>query len=66
MESAAKIRRFCGMDEASGLCLSRNTIKKYLNDANHRVIRNQPPVRHKLQGFEERLRSLFEQDQILL
>ena len=70
MESAAKIRRLVLRDGRSirsvsrSTGLSRNTIKKYLNDATPpRYQRNQPPVRHKLQGFEERLRSLFEQDQ---
>ncbi len=70
MESAAKIRRLVLRDGRSirsvsrDTGLSRNTIKKYLNDATPpRYQRSQPPVRHKLQGFEDRLRSLFEQDQ---
>ena len=70
MESAAKIRRLILRDGRSirsvsrDTGLSRNTIKKYLNDATPpRYQRSQAPVRHKLQGFEERLRSLFEQDQ---
>ena len=70
MESAAKIRRLVLRDGRSirsvsrSTGLSRNTIKKYLNDATPpRYQRSQAPVRHKLQGFEERLRSLFEQDQ---
>ncbi|WP_228408557.1 IS21 family transposase [Profundibacter amoris] len=70
MESAAKIRRLVLRDGRSirsvsrSTGLSRNTIKKYLNDATPpRYQRSQPPVRHKLQGFEDRLRSLFEQDQ---
>ena len=70
MESAAKIRRLVLRDGRSirsvsrDTGLSRNTIKKYLNDATPpRYQRSQAPVRHKLQGFEERLRSLFEQDQ---
>ena len=70
MESAAKIRRLVLRDGRSirsvsrSTGLSRNTVKKYLNDATPpRYQRSQPPVRHKLQGFEERLRSLFEQDQ---
>ena len=70
MESAAKIRRLILRDGRSirsvsrSTGLSRNTIKKYLNDATPpRYQRSQAPVRHKLQGFEERLRSLFEQDQ---
>jgi len=69
MESAAKIRRLVLRDGRSirsvsrNTGLSRNTIKKYLVDAcPPRYHRNRPPVRHKLQGFEERLRSLFEQD----
>lgn len=70
MESAAKIRRLVLREGASirsvsrNTGLSRNTIKKYLKDATspyyHRKV---PPVRHKLTGFEERLRLLFEQDQ---
>ncbi len=70
MESAAKIRRLVLRDGRSIRSVSRdtglscNTIKKYLNDATlPRYQRSQPPVRHKLQGFEDRLRSLFEQDQ---
>ncbi len=70
MESAAKIRRLILRDGRSirsvsrDTGLSRNTVKKYLNDATPpRYQRSQAPVRHKLQGFEERLRSLFEQDQ---
>lgn len=69
MESAAKIRRLVrdgrsirSVSRSTGL--SRNTIKKYLKDATPpHYHRSQAPVRHKLQGFEERLRSLFEQDQ---
>ena len=70
MESAAKIRRLVLRDGRSirsvsrSTGLSRNTIKKYLKDATPpRYHRSQPPVRHKLQGFEDRLRDLFEQDQ---
>ena len=70
MESAAKIRRLVLRDGRSirsvsrSTGLSRNTIKKYLQDASPpRYHRSGPPVRHKLQGFEDRLRSLFEQDQ---
>lgn len=69
MESAAKIRRLVLRDGRSirsvsrDTGLSRNTIKKYLKDASPpRYHRNQAPVRHKLQGFEDRLRALFEQD----
>ena len=70
MESAAKIRRLVLRDGRSirsvsrSTGLSRNTIKKYLKDSTpSRYHRNQPPVRHRLQGFEDRLRTLFEQDQ---
>lgn len=70
MENAAKIWRLVLRDGRSirsvsrSTGLSRNTIKKYLRDATPPRYRgNQSPVRHKLQGFEDRLRSLFEQDQ---
>ena len=69
MESAAKIRRQVLRDGHSirsvsrNTGLSRNTIRKYLNDASppsyHRRV---PPVLHKLAGFEGRLRALYEQD----
>ena len=70
MESAVKIRCLVLRDGRSirsvsrSTGLSRNTIKKYLKDATPpRYHRSQVPVRHKLQGFEDRLRNLFEQDQ---
>ena len=70
MESAAKIRCWILRDGRSirsvsrETGLSRNTIKKYLKDATPpRYHRSGPPVRHKLQGFEGRLSTLFEQDQ---
>ena len=69
MESAAKVRRMILRDGHSirsvnrSTCLSRNTIKKYLKDASPpRCDRKARPIRHKLQGFEDRLRSLFEHD----
>ncbi|MCV6598384.1 MAG: IS21 family transposase, partial [Mangrovicoccus sp.] len=45
--------------------LSRNTIKKYLKDDSPPSYHRQaPPVRHKLcNGFDTRLKGLFEQDQ---
>jgi transposase len=70
MESAAKIRRLVLRDGHSirsvsrNTGLSRNTIRKYLNDASPPCYhRNGPPVRHKLQGFEDRLRGMYERDQ---
>jgi len=70
MESAAKIRRLILRDGRSirsvsqETGLSRNTIRKYLSDASPPGYRRQkPPVRHKLSGFEERLQTLYEQDQ---
>lgn len=69
MESAVKIRRLVLRDGHSirsvsrSTGLSRNTIRKYLNDASppcyHRSVL---PVRHKLSGYQDRLRSLYEQD----
>lgn len=69
MESAVKIRRLVLRDGHSirsvsrSTGLSRNTIRKYLLDASppcyHRSV---PPVRHKLSGYEDRLRSLYKQD----
>jgi len=70
MESAAKIRRLVLRDGRSirsvsrSTGLSRNTVKKYLRDASPpHYHRKEPPVRHKLAGFEGRLSALFEQDQ---
>ncbi len=69
MESAAKIRRLVLRDGHSirsvsrSTGLSRNTIRKYLNDASPpNYHRSGPPVLHKLAGFEVRLRSLYKQD----
>ena len=66
MESAAKIRRLILRDGIRSVSrdtgLSRNTIKKYLNDATPPRYQRSPPVRHKLQGFED-LRSLFERSE---
>lgn len=70
MESAAKVRRLVLRDGVSirsvsrSTGLSRNTIRKYLADARPPVYcRSVPAVRHKLRDFEDRLRSMFEQDQ---
>ena len=70
MESVSKIRRWIlregrsirSVSRATGL--SRNTIKKYLKDETPPSYRRQaPPVRHKLcNGFDLRLRELFDQD----
>jgi transposase len=70
MESAAKIRRLVLRDGRSirwvsrTTGLSRNTIKKYLKDANPPSYkRTEPAVRHKLRGFEDRLRKMYGHDQ---
>jgi len=70
MESAAKIRRLVLRDGHSirsvsrDTGLSRNTIRKYLSDASPPCYhRNGPPVLHKLAGFEDRLRGMYERDQ---
>ncbi len=70
MESVSKIRRWIlregrsirSVSRATGL--SRNTIKKYLKDETPPSYwRQAPPVRHKLcNGFDLRLRELFDQD----
>jgi len=72
MESAAKIRRLILRDGHSirsvsrSTGLSRNTIRKYLKDASSpHYHRKGPPVRHRLTGFDDRLRALFEQDMSL-
>jgi transposase len=72
MESAAKIRRLVLRDGRSirwvsrTTGLSRNTIKKYLKDANPpSYTRTEPAVRHKLRGFEDRLRKMYGHDQSL-
>lgn len=71
MESVSKIRLWIlqegrsirSVARATGL--SRNTVKKYLKDDSPPGYQRQsPPVRHKLcDGFDTRLRDLFEQDQ---
>ncbi len=70
MESAAKVRRLVLRDGRSirsvsrETGLSRNTIKKYLNDASPpRYQRQLSPVRHKLADYEARLREWFELEQ---
>jgi transposase len=70
MESAAKIRRLVLSGERSMRSLSRetglsrNTISKYVNDPSPPSYhRTSPAACHKLQGFEDRLRSMWEQDQ---
>lgn len=70
MESVSKIRRWVLVEGRSirsvarATGLSRNTIKKYLKDESPPSYQRQaPPVRHKLcNGFDLRLRELFEQD----
>jgi len=69
MESAARIRRLVLRDGHSirsvsrDTGLSRNTIRKYLkDDSPPHYHRSDPPVRHKLSGYEDRLRSLYEYD----
>ena len=70
MESVSKIRRWVLVEERSirsvarAPGLSRNTIKKYLKDESPPSYQRQaPPVRHKLcNGFDFRLRELFDQD----
>ena len=69
MESAVKIRRLVLRDGHSirsvsrSTGLSRNTIRKYVNDASPPGYhRSGPPVLHKLSGFEDRLKLMFEQD----
>ena len=70
MESVTKIRRWILRDGASirsvsqKTGVSRNTIRKYLQDAAPPSYRRQgSPVRHKLcDGFDVRLRELFDQD----
>lgn len=70
MESAAKIRRLVLVEGRSirslsrETGLSRNTIKKYVDDPSPpHYQRTAPVVRHKLQGYEDRLTSMWEQDQ---
>ena len=70
MESSAKIRRLVLVEGRSirsisrETGLSRNTIKKYVSDPSPPCYRRaNPPVRHKLQGFEDDLRSMWEMDQ---
>ena len=69
MESIIKIRRSILRDGESirsvsrRTGLSRHTIRKYLGEGSEpRYRRSQPPVRHKLQAYEERLQSLYEQN----
>lgn len=70
MESAAKIRRLVISGERSMRSLSRetglsrNTVKKYATDPSPpRYRRSGAPVRHKLQGYEDRLHEMWSQDQ---
>ena len=73
MESISKIRRWVLVDGRSirsvarQTGVSRNTIKKYLKDDSPPSYHRQaPPVRRKLcNGFDTRLKTLFEQDQKL-
>ena len=69
MESAAKIRRLVLSDGHSirsvsrNTGFSRNTIRKYLKDSSPpHYHRNEPPVRYKLAGFQERLSTLYKHD----
>jgi len=69
MESIIKIRRSILRDGESirsvsrRTGLSRHTIRKYLGEGSEpRYRRSQPPVRHKLQAYEERLQLLYEQN----
>ena len=69
MESAEKIRRLVLRDGhrirsvSRDTGLSRNTIRKYVHDASPPGYhRSGPPVLHKLAGFEDRLKVMFEQD----
>ncbi len=69
METALKIRRLVLRDGKSirsvsrDTGLSRNTVRKYVNDASPPCYRRKaPPVSHKLAGHEDRLKSLYEQD----
>jgi len=69
METAAKIRRLVLRDGHSirsvsrNTGLSRNTIKKYLEDSSPpHYRRSHVPVLHKLADYEERLRLYYEQD----
>lgn len=69
MESAVKIRRLILRDGHSirsvsrSTGLSRNTIRKYVNDASPPGYhRSRPPVLHKLSDFEEGLKARYEQD----
>ena len=69
MESAAKIRRLVLSDGHSirsvsrNTGFSRNTIRKYLKDSSSpHYHRNEPPVRHKLAGFQDRLRTFYKHD----
>lgn len=69
MESVLKVRRWVLRDGRSirsvarDTGLSRNTIKKYLqDDAPPGYRRKMPPVRPKLSGYEARVQELYEQD----
>ena len=71
MESILKIRRriLCYGESARSVSrstgISRNTIKKYLAGASSPSYRRDPSCsRPKLQGYEDRLRVLYEQDQL--
>ncbi|WP_262689830.1 IS21 family transposase [Kordiimonas aestuarii] len=70
MESVSKVRRWILRDGRSirsvsrETGLSRNTIRKYVQDASPPSYRRQAgPVRHKLcDGYDVRLQALYEQD----
>ena len=69
METAVKIRRLVLRDGHSirsvsrDTGLSRNTVRKYVNDASPPCYRrNAPPVLHRLAGYEDCLKSLYEQN----
>jgi len=72
MESVAKIRRAILRNKESirsvsrRTGLSRNTIRKYLQDSNPPSYqRSTSPVSHKLNSFKSRLKDLYEHDQSL-
>ena len=69
METAVKIRRLVLRDGHSirsvsrDTGLSRNTVRKYVNDASPPCYKRKvAPVQHKLAGYEDRLKSLYERD----
>lgn len=72
METAAQIRRLVLRDGKSirsvhrSTGVARNTIKKYLKEAEPPSYkRKEPPRRRKLADFEDRLIELFKHDQLL-